>query len=320
MSAKLKPRSGQQPKINSKLTAMANAVGASDSPGARNVNNAVVTGASSSSIASPEKGNGEQLSMATLISELAKQRASLKDDMKSLIQESITPLQTSMDALRETVGSFQNRLDRVEVTAGDNFQSITQAETTIRELKAENTLLLDRVESMENFSRRANLRIINVPTGSETGQDPVTFMSNLLFESMGPEVFDKGPPELERAHRTLAPRDPAKANKQAKGPRAFVVCFHRFQEKERALRWARSNELRYKNKVLRVYQDYSVALSTQRAAYNDIKGKLYRKDGVRFGLLHPARLRVTLPNNESFIFDTPEKATAFYNERFPDPE
>jgi len=51
----------------------------------------------------------------------------------------------------------------------------------------------------------------------------------------------------------------------------------------------------------------------KRAAFNDIKQELYRK-GVRFGLLHPARLRVTF-EGETVYFDTPEAARAFYDRR-----
>lgn len=51
----------------------------------------------------PEKDNTDNLSMTQIISELAKQRASLKVDMAGLIQDSIRLLQTSLDTLRETV-------------------------------------------------------------------------------------------------------------------------------------------------------------------------------------------------------------------------
>ncbi|RXN04052.1 putative transposase element L1Md-A101/L1Md-A102/L1Md-A2 [Labeo rohita] len=88
------------------------------------------------------------------------------------------------------------------------------------------------LDDLENRSRRANLRIINIPEGSEDGKDPIGFVSGLLKDSME-NVFDS-PPELERAHRALRPRlGPGQP------PRPFIVCFHRYQEKERALQWAR---------------------------------------------------------------------------------
>ena len=56
----------------------------------------------------------DTISMPQLVAELAKQRAGLKNDVSGLIQESLKPLQTAMDALRDTVGSFQARLAATE--------------------------------------------------------------------------------------------------------------------------------------------------------------------------------------------------------------
>ena len=50
------------------------------------------------------------LTMEKLIAELAKQREVFKNDMSALIQDSVRPLQASVDSLRSTVDSFQTRL------------------------------------------------------------------------------------------------------------------------------------------------------------------------------------------------------------------
>ncbi|KAJ4927557.1 hypothetical protein JOQ06_015282 [Pogonophryne albipinna] len=158
---------------------------------------------------------------------------------------------------------------------------------------------------MENRSRRVNLRIINIPEGSEKGQDPTEFISDLLMGSLGPDVLSK-PPELERAHRSLAPRPGGR-------PRPFVICFHRFQEREKVLRWTRQHELKYRDTSLRVYPDVSAITAKKRAAFNKIKQALYQK-GMKFRLLFPARLQVSFEDG-TFTFETPEDAHAFYNER-----
>lgn len=226
---------------------------------------------------------------------MTKQRASLKEDVSSLIQESIKPLQASLDTLQTAVNSFQGRLTSVESTAGDNFERLTVAESTITELKNQNKLLLDRLDDLENRSRRANLRILNIPEGSEEGKDPLKFIGDALMQMMGPDVFT-APPELERAHRT-----PNTKSNQRKTPRAFLVCFSKFQQKEAVLRWARSHELMYKGASVRIYQDLSTALAKKRAAFNDVKRALYQKN-VRFQQLYPARLRVSY-GGDVFTFD-----------------
>lgn len=233
-----------------------------------------------------------------LVSELAKQQASLKEDMARLIQDSIKPLQASLDTLHETVGSFQHRLVSTEVLVGENFERLAAAEAMIKSLMAQNTSLLDQMDDLENRSRRANLRIINIPEGTEDGKDPIGFISRLLKDTME-SVFDK-PPELERVHRARRPKPGA-----GQSPRPFIVCFHRFQEKEKALHWFRRHDTKFNGISLRLYPDTSAALVRKRAGFKEVKQSLYQK-GIKFQLLHPARLRVKFGE---------EAAEAFYKQR-----
>lgn len=246
--------------------------------------------------------------MDQLSAEFAKQRTSLKEDVSSLIQEAVKPLQTAMDTLQSTMKSFQGRLTSVESVAGDNFERLTVAESTIKTLQNHNQSLLDRIDDLENRSRRANLRILNIPEGSEDGKDPVKFMSEALMQAMGPEVF-AAPPELERAHRT-----PTSRSGRRSSPRTFLVCFSRFQQKEAALRWARNHELTYQGTTIRVYQDVSAMLAKKRAAFNGVKQALYRRS-VKFHLLYPARLRV-MYEEDVFTFDSPDEAQKFLDQKF----
>ncbi len=246
----------------------------------------------------------EECSMSMLTMELEKQREYLKEDMSALIKSSLAPIQLSIESFQETVDAFGKRLSTVETTAGGNFEALAKAEADIAALKATNEALQDRLDDQENRSRRANLRIINVPEDSEIGTDMIKFTSDLLKDVMGDQVFEK-PPELERAHRALAPKP-----RDGLPPRPIIVCFHRFQEKERALRWARQHELQYRGKTLRVYPDLSAALSKKRAAFKNIKTMLYQK-GIRFRFLYPARLRFT-HDGETFTFESPSEAETFF--------
>lgn len=179
--------------------------------------------------------------------------------VSTLIQEAIKPMQDSLDSLQATVTSFQKRLTSVESVAGDNFERLTVAESTMKTLQRQNQLLLDHCDDLENRSRRFNLRILNIPEGSEDGKDPLKFISDVLMEMMGPDVFP-APPELERAHST-----PASRTSQRPTSRTFLVCFSKFQQKEAALRWARNHELKYQGATIRVYQDISAILAKKRA-------------------------------------------------------
>lgn len=135
----------------------------------------------------------DPVSMSQLITELSKQRSNFKDDVAMLIQESIRPLQASVDGLRDEVGSFQGRLVAAESLAGDNFQRICEAEAAVKTLQAQNATLLERLENLENRSRRSDLRILNIPEASEDGQDPTKFISKLLKDAMGDDTFPSPP-------------------------------------------------------------------------------------------------------------------------------
>lgn len=158
--------------------------------------------AAMANIPSTKTTSDNGVTMNQLVAEPTKHRTSLKEDISLLIQELIAPLWTSVNALTETAAGFQARLNATESLAGDNFTTLTTAEKTIKYLQEQNATLIDRVEDLENRSRRANLRILNVPEDSEKGQATTKFVSELLKEVMGEQVFDKAP-ELERAHRSL---------------------------------------------------------------------------------------------------------------------
>lgn len=130
----------------------------------------------------------------------------------------------------------------------------------------------------------------------------VAFVSTLLKDNMG-NLFSS-PPELERAHRALVQKP-----KKGQSPRPIIVAFHRFQDRERVLRWARQNDVIYKENNLMFYPDLSAHLSKKRAAYKDVKAALYQK-GIQFRLLYPARLRVTYGGKTS-----PADAETFYSQK-----
>lgn len=243
-----------------------------------------------------------------LATEMEKQREHFKEDMASLIKTSLAPIQASIANFHEMVDTLGRRVAAVETTAGDNFDALFKAEKAINELQTLNAALVDRIDDLENRSRRVNLHIINVPEDSETkgDSDMMTFVSTLLKDKMG-NLFTS-PPELERAHRAMVQKP-----KKGQPPRPIIVAFHRFQERDRALRWARQNDVVYEGNTLRFYPDFSAHLSKKRAAFKNVKAALYQK-GIQFRLLYPASLCVTY-GGETLMFETPAEAETFYSQK-----
>lgn len=68
--------------------------------------------------------------------------------------------------------------------------------------------------------------------------------------------------------------------------------------------------------TISVYPDYTVRVARARAGYNGVRQQLQGLEGVHFGLLYPARFRIT-HNNQEQIVTTPEEAQTYINKNFP---
>ncbi|KAJ8386010.1 hypothetical protein AAFF_G00178310 [Aldrovandia affinis] len=87
-------------------------------------------------------------------------------------------------------------------------------------------------------------------------------------------------------------------------PRSFLARFHYFQEKEQVLRLARERgRLEFQGRQVMIFPDFSAELNKRRAEYVEVKKLLREKEGVRYGLVYPARLRVSFQGQEK-MFDT----------------
>ncbi|KAL7837389.1 hypothetical protein SRHO_G00271000 [Serrasalmus rhombeus] len=169
---------------------------------------------------------------------------------KTILNESLQPIHERLDSLEWIFESFRNNIAELESTTAAHDTQLEQLERECCSLKQANTSLAEKLDELENRSRRCNLRIIGIPEGLESN-DPVGFTTELLKELFGPGLF-QSQPIIERAHRLG--RSPAAGGAASGRPRAMIAFFHSFQDKERALRKSR-DEL-YKGHKLRFFPDY----------------------------------------------------------------
>ncbi|KAJ4944614.1 hypothetical protein JOQ06_013157, partial [Pogonophryne albipinna] len=217
-----------------------------------------------------------------------------------------TPSITTASTPSITLADISLLLDghRAALTADfkSSFESLTstQLENACSALKGDNETLKTKVADLEGRSRRQNLRIIGLPESIE-GPRPSAFFSQLLVDIVGTEIL-ASPPELDRAHRSLAPK-PAPGGR----PRPVILRFHHSQIKDLVIREARrQGELNYKGHKIRLYDDYSPDVLKQRAEYRSPMAELYKR-GYKPALLFPAKLRITLPNGDrTWLMSAPE--------------
>ncbi len=66
---------------------------------------------------------------------------------------------------------------------------------------------------------------------------------------------------------------------------------------------------------VKFYEEFCASVAKKRASFNNVKGLLYKR-GVRFGMIYPARRRVSHNGSEHY-FNSPEAAERFYDQNFP---
>uniref|UniRef100_A0AAV2L5N3 Uncharacterized protein n=1 Tax=Knipowitschia caucasica TaxID=637954 RepID=A0AAV2L5N3_KNICA len=63
--------------------------------------------------------------------------------------------------------------------------------------------------------------------------------------------------------------------------------------------------------TIRIFPDFTQSVARQRAAFGPARQILRQCEGVKYGLLYPARLKITTPDGVQQMFSDPVKATAF---------
>ncbi|CAM4605252.1 unnamed protein product [Leuciscus chuanchicus] len=258
----------------------------------------------------------EQLTLAMLVAELEKNRNNITEELTKLIKTSLSPIQNTLEAVKQQVELYEVRFNEAEDVLTDHSDRISTLESSVAELRSsvrdltkENNDLRDMLDGYENRQRRTNLRVLGVAEDSERGKCPLKFMSELLVKVLNDDSLSKAP-ELERCHRAPMPKPSPDAN-----PLPFILCFHCFQERERVLQLAiQKRQLFYEGRTIFIFPDLSARLAAKCSTYKKVKSQFYEK-GVKFSLRYPATLVVYFEGSRH-SFSSAETAETFYNQHF----
>lgn len=239
--------------------------------------------------------------LAKMDEKASAQTAELRDQIGKLQAE----LGNALEQVKTRVEATENRMVELESAVSGYSDTVVSMEKDMHTLKKELATLKDRCEDLEARSRRSNLRIMGVKEGRERGTKLTQFVANLLKDALNLEA----PPLLDRAHRSLR----SKPTEDNQPPRALVVKCHYFSEKEAILRKAVEKRLltTADGDKIRVLPDFTLTVSRRRAAFNEVRSMLRSCEGVRYGLMYPATLRITTSEGREIRFDDPEKAKVF---------
>uniref|UniRef100_A0A3B4GU76 L1 transposable element RRM domain-containing protein n=1 Tax=Pundamilia nyererei TaxID=303518 RepID=A0A3B4GU76_9CICH len=224
---------------------------------------------------------------------------SLRSNVSDQTDEVRTELCAKIDALATTFTDHHSRLTSLEEDANTYSDRVVDLEKQVHDLKEVVSALLDKTEDLEGRQRRCNIRILGVREHFETGTRPVTSVAQLLKEVLALDTA----PTLDRAHRSLQPV-PVRDQR----PRPLIVKFHYFQEKEEVLRRAALNSpLTHNGDRILIFPNLPSAVAKRGGAFKEAKDLLRGCRAVRFGMLYPAKLRISSPLGEE-IFTNPTAA------------
>ncbi|KAL7379029.1 hypothetical protein ABVT39_022281 [Epinephelus coioides] len=212
---------------------------------------------------------------------------------------------TKMDSVAESISSLNkdtramlNRLsneERLIRELEDKVEISTELSQTTKQIQ----MLHRKVDDMENRSRRNNLRLVRLKEGMEA-DDMYGALDKILHYILD-QPNDQLAPEMDRVHRTPRPMP-----NPDQPPRPIILRLLRWRDKQDIIRAATRKQLTWGGQRFSVYQDFSAEESRRRAQYNDVKKRLH-KAGVRFGIVYPGSLIVSI-NGEKLTYTSPKDA------------
>lgn len=235
-------------------------------------------------------------------------------DVMKAIQGMEKRITEKIDGVLQQVKDITERVEEAEERISGAEDEVTQLKTRVNTLESQVKLLLEKMDEMENRSRRNNVRIVGLPE-KEEGRDACKFL-----ESWIPSILEMKDTALalERAHR-IGPRpqtqteEGADANADATPPRprTLIMRFLNFRQKEEVLRAAKEKgSVKYKDEAIRFFPDVTAETHRKQRAYDGVRQKLRQRGIDKHRVVFPARLLLTY-DGKTELYDTPTEVEQF---------
>uniref|UniRef100_A0AAV2M6H3 LINE-1 type transposase domain-containing 1 n=1 Tax=Knipowitschia caucasica TaxID=637954 RepID=A0AAV2M6H3_KNICA len=226
---------------------------------------------------------------STITDLLTEKLAEHKAEFLAEVRDIYTKYESKLENIETSVDDHELRIMGFEQFADSTSTDLMAMQATLTAVVAENAKLRAKVSDLEGLYANG------------------IFLTTALRYAGSRHSENKSPPELDRAHRTLA----AKPGPSGK-PRPVVICFHDFKTRELVVRGARKlrGKLNYNDAPFLIFEEYSPEVLEQRTPYRDIMKKLYEM-GLKPALRYPARLFVVLDDGTKKLLPSLKEATDF---------
>lgn len=247
--------------------------------------------------------------LASLKGEIAKV---VREELKGVLAEEFRAIRSELQAVRSEIANSTKstqaevniiKTDILDVKGGLSMWSdeVTSLQATVTSLQKETSALKDKCEDLEGRMRRANIRIAGVEEspGSSSPQSVGKIIREVL--QLDRDI------KVDRSHRTLTTR----RSGDRETPRVIIAKLHNDGDAAEILRRARERApLTHNGHRIAFFPDYTASVAKARATFTEVRKMLRGCKEVRYGLLYPARLRITYQNEEKEFLD-PKKAMEY---------
>ncbi|KAJ4930795.1 hypothetical protein JOQ06_025103 [Pogonophryne albipinna] len=162
------------------------------------------------------------------------------------------------------------------------------------------------ISGLKSMLDKLSSHVTEVEDRIDTAEDQLVDLDSRVVKLRKEnDFFMEKPLIIEPANQAFGPHPPADQR-----PRPVVIRLLKCQDRDKILRIAAQ---RSREKPVLFFPDLSVSLVKRRKEYDRVKTELRSKD-IPFALLHPATLRITLPDGGRRFFQSPKQAAAFLRE------
>lgn len=240
--------------------------------------------------------------LASIRGELSK---IIREEMRSALSEEFTTLRADINAaraeiasnataIRAEIASIETDIEDLKGGLSSWSDEVNTLQTTVTELQSELVKLRDKCEDMEGRLRRGNIRIVGVEEQPDSASPKE--VSKIIKEVLRMDRDVK----IDRSHRAFAPKKP----RDTERPRVIIAKLHYDGDAADILRRAKDQSpLIYNGKRIAIFPDYTTSVAKARAAFTDARKALRGRRDVRFGLLYPARFKITYKEDSKEFSD-----------------
>lgn len=229
----------------------------------------------------------------------------IRDELKGALADDFQAIKSELQAVRSEIASnskaIQAEVDIIKTEVLDLksglstwSDEVTSLQSTVTSLQKEMSTLKDKCEDLEGRMRRSNIRIAGIEErpGSSSPQAVAKIIKEVL--QMDRDI------KVDRSHRTPIGRGP----RDRELPRVIIAKLHHDGDAAEILRRARSRApLSYNGHRVSFFPDYTTSVAKARATFTEVRKALRGIKEARYGLLYPARLRITYHNEEKEFLD-----------------